>query len=94
MRAIRIKKLLTPAIIILCVLIVSAQDKQQQQSTEQQKAAPPVEEWNDDFAGDALDAAKWERFTFEGGGGGKLEIKDGQLRLRSMSRTRAGVRSK
>ncbi len=58
------------------------------------QSAPQFDEWRDDFDGTALDAAKWERFTFEGGGGGKLEIKDGQLRLRSMSGTRAGVRSK
>ena len=50
--------------------------------------------WGDEFDGKALDESKWERFTFEGGGGGKLEVKDGQLRLRSMNGTRAGVRSK
>jgi hypothetical protein len=50
--------------------------------------------WNDDFNGQSLDESKWERFTFEGGGGGKLELKDGQLRIRSMNKTRSGVRSK
>lgn len=59
-----------------------------------QGGAPQFDEWRDNFDGAALDASKWERFSFEGGGGGKLEIKDGQLRQRSMSRTRAGVRSK
>ena len=79
-------------ITLLCILTsaASAQEGQQQK----QQAAPPVDEWKDDFSGTALDGAKWERFTFEGGGGGKLEVKDGQLRLRSMSRTRAGVKSK
>jgi hypothetical protein len=52
------------------------------------------DQWNDEFDASALDESKWERFTFEGGGGGKLELKEGQLRLRSMNRTRAGVRSK
>ena len=65
-------------------------------STQQpgQTAAPAVDEWGDDFNGKELDLTKWERFTFEGGSGGKFELKDGQLRMRSVSGTRAGVRSK
>ncbi len=59
-----------------------------------QQSAPGFSEWKDDFAGDALDGSKWERFSFEGGGGGKMEVRDGQLRLRSANQTRAGVRSK
>jgi hypothetical protein len=50
--------------------------------------------WSDEFDGKALDESKWERFSFEGGGGGRLEMKDGQLRLRSMNKTRSGVRSR
>jgi hypothetical protein len=67
----------------------------------QQPAAAPspppaaqFEEWADDFSGDKLDETKWEKFTFEGGSGGKLEVKDGEARIRSMSKTRAGIRSK
>ena len=52
------------------------------------------DQWSDEFDGDALDGTKWERFTFEGGSGGKLEVKEGRLRLRSANDTRAGVRSK
>ncbi|HEY0404792.1 MAG TPA: hypothetical protein VGC89_03650 [Pyrinomonadaceae bacterium] len=59
-----------------------------------QQTAQPFAEWKDDFDGKTLDETKWERYTFEGGGGGKLELKDGQLHLRSMSRTRAGIRSR
>src|SRR3712207_1202445 len=58
----------------------------------QQSAA--FEEWADDFAGAALDETKWERYSFEGGGGGKLEVKDGQVRIRSAADTRAGIRSR
>ncbi|HVF48627.1 MAG TPA: hypothetical protein VNA19_00990 [Pyrinomonadaceae bacterium] len=58
------------------------------------RQTPQPEEWVADFKGPALDEAKWERFSFEGGGGGKVEIKDGQLHLRSANRTRAGVRTK
>lgn len=50
--------------------------------------------WGDEFNDKALDESKWERFSFEGGGGGKLELKDGLLHLRSMNKTRNGVRSK
>lgn len=59
-----------------------------------QQAAPALIEWGDTFDGNKLDETKWERFTFEGGGGGKFEIKDGQLRMRSVDGSRAGVRSR
>ena len=52
------------------------------------------EEWSDDFTGDRLDEKKWEKFTFEGGSGGKLEVKDGAVQIRSASKTRAGIRTK
>jgi hypothetical protein len=64
------------------------------QAATSQAPAPQMEQWGDEFEGVALDESKWERFTFEGGGGGKLEVADGQLRLRSANKTRAGVRSK
>jgi len=53
-----------------------------------------VVEWADDFDGDGLDTAKWEPYTFEGGGGGKIEVKDKQLRMRGMGDSRSGLRSK
>jgi hypothetical protein len=56
--------------------------------------SPAFEEWADDFAGSALDETKWERYSFEGGGGGKLEVRDGQVRIRSAADTRAGIRSR
>lgn len=66
-----------------------AQDKTTGDRREQQ-----VEEWSDDFSGGKLDETKWEKFTFEGGSGGKIEVKDGEVRIRSAAKTRAGVRSK
>jgi len=56
--------------------------------------APQVEVWTDDFSGGSLDETKWEKFTFEGASGGKLEVRDGEVRIRSAARTRAGIRSK
>jgi CubicO group peptidase (beta-lactamase class C family) len=50
--------------------------------------------WSDEFEGKALDAARWERFTFEGGGEGKVEAEGGQLRMRGLGGSRSGVRSK
>jgi len=64
--------------------LIVAQDK---------PSAPQVEEWSDDFSGEKLDEKKWEKFTFEGGSGGKLEVKNGAVRIRSASKTRAGIRS-
>jgi hypothetical protein len=59
-----------------------------------QATPPQLDQWGDSFDGEKLDETKWERFTFEGGGGGKLEVANGQLKLRSASKTRAGVRSR
>ncbi len=61
---------------------------------EAQTAQPAFDQWADGFDGAALDESKWERFSFEGAGGGKLEVKDGRLRLRSVNGSRAGVRSR
>jgi hypothetical protein len=58
-----------------------------------QQTPPAVDEWIDNFDGPALDSTKWELFNFEGGNG-KVEVKDGELRMRSHSGSRAGVRSK
>ena len=52
------------------------------------------EEWIDEFSGDKLDESKWEKFTFEGGSGGKLEVSGGEVRIRSAAKTRAGIRTK
>jgi hypothetical protein len=87
------------ALASLCALLVpppagGARGQGAAPSPPAQAAAPQMEQWGDGFDGGALDESRWERFTFEGGGGGKLEVADGQLRLRSANRTRAGVRSK
>ncbi|MCP9494855.1 MAG: hypothetical protein MSG64_10415 [Pyrinomonadaceae bacterium MAG19_C2-C3] len=62
-------------------------------------AQTAMDEWGDDFNADKLDETKWERYTFDGGSGGKSEVKDGQLRQRGVGGydavgSRAGVRSK
>jgi hypothetical protein len=71
-----------------------ARSGQQQSQQSQPKSQPAFDDWGDEFGGASLDESKWERFTFEGGMGGKLELKEGQLRLRSANKTRAGVRSR
>lgn len=71
-----------------------AQEAKKPTATPAPAATPQFDQWSDEFDNNALDETKWERYTFEGGGGGKLEMKDGQLRLRSGNNTRAGVRSK
>lgn len=58
-----------------------------------QGAQPAIEEWKDDFDSERLDETKWERYTFEGGGG-KAEIKEKQLRTRGSEDSRSGVRSR
>jgi hypothetical protein len=76
---------------------VSAQQATPQsapQTAPTQSARPALVVWGDTFDGEKLDETKWERFSFEGGSGGKFEVKSGELRQRSMNQTRAGVRSK
>ncbi len=71
---------------------VRAQETKPSPAATQNKAQ--FEEWSDDFTGDRLDEKNWEKFTFEGGSGGKLEVKDGTVQIRSASKTRAGIRTK
>lgn len=82
------KTLMILIILGLSILTASAQ------SASPTPTAPQFDEWADDFSGDKLDETKWEKFTFEGGSGGKLEVKNGEVRIRSASKTRAGIRSK
>jgi hypothetical protein len=76
-------------IVCLCSTLAFTRTRAQQAG-----GVPQFDQWGDEFNGTALDETKWERFSFEGAGGGKLEVKDGQLHLRSAAKTRAGVRSK
>ncbi len=73
---------------------VRAQETKSSPSPATTQNKPQFEEWNEDFTGDKLDEKKWEKFTFEGGSGGKLEVKDGAVQIRSASKTRAGIRTK
>lgn len=73
---------------------VSGQETKLSASPSSTQNKPQYEEWSDDFAGDKLDEKKWEKFTFEGGSGGKLEVKDGMVKIRSAGKTRAGIRTK
>ncbi|HEX8265568.1 MAG TPA: hypothetical protein VF596_09200 [Pyrinomonadaceae bacterium] len=89
------KLLITAAIVLSSSILIQVYAQQtQSSSTAQTQQKPQFEEWSDDFNQDKLDEAKWEKYTFEGGSGGRLEVKDGELRIRSMSKTRAGIRSK
>ncbi|HEY0049946.1 MAG TPA: hypothetical protein VGB68_11700 [Pyrinomonadaceae bacterium] len=87
------KSALTIWIIVLTAALGINLPAQTPTPAPQTKAPPQVEEWADDFSGDKLDETKWEKFSFEGGGGGKLEVRDGEVRIRSVAKTRAGIRS-
>ena len=80
--------------LLLGLILSAVSGRAQEPGARPGQKTPAFDEWGDTFDGDALDATRWERFTFEGGGGGKLEVSGGQLRLRSGNGTRAGVRSK
>jgi hypothetical protein len=89
--------LITAGAILIAAFAFDGQVSAQQTKPSPSPAAqtkPQFEEWNEDFTGNKLDETKWEKFTFEGGSGGKLEVKDGTVQIRSGSKTRAGIRSK
>jgi hypothetical protein len=81
-------------VIFICALITSAQTPAQPPAGGQAAAPPNIEGWEDDFNAAKLDEEKWERYSFEGGSGGKVEVSDGQLRQRGADGSRAGVRTK
>jgi len=80
---------LTFSALILCVAALVAAAWQQNAPK-----PPPVDEWGDDFNGTELDQKRWERFSFEGGSGGTITVESGELRMRSVSGARSGVRSR
>src|SRR5215218_3357577 len=75
----------------LVVLLVMVQQGPSRPSAP--PSSPAVDEWTDSFDGNALDPQKWELHSLEGGNG-KVEVKDGHLRLRGQNGWRAGVRTK
>jgi len=78
----------------LVVVVVLAQHSlQAQERPSSATSNPAVAEWTDTFEGSALDWDKWELYSLEGGNG-KVEVKEGQLRMRGQNGWRAGVRTK
>jgi hypothetical protein len=59
-----------------------------------QQAQPEVNLWGDEFEGDKLDESKWEVYTFDGGGGAKVEVKENKLSMHGIGESRSGVRTK
>jgi hypothetical protein len=92
------------AVFVLAVLAVAAgaqvlpaagvQGGAAPQGSQSGQAGPAFDEWGDTFDGKELDAARWERFSFEGGGLSSLKVEDGHLAMRGTSGSRAGVWSK
>ena len=78
-------------LVVLLVLVQQSTPAQDRPSTTQ--SPPAVDEWTDNFDGNALDLQKWELHSLEGGNG-KVEVKEGQLRMRGQNGWRAGVRTK
>jgi hypothetical protein len=85
------KNLSTVLLILLVSIQFSAQP--QGQASTQPQSSPAADEWTDSFDGTALDSDKWELHSLEGGNG-KIEVKEGQLRMRGQNGWRAGVRTK
>jgi len=62
--------------------------------TPAQQGNVAFDEWSDTFDSNELDAAKWERFSMEGGTGGTFKIENGLLTMRGVGGSRSGIRSK
>ena len=77
----------------LVLLVMAQHSLQAQERPSSSPSNPPVAEWTDGFDGSALDSEKWELYSLEGGNG-KVEVKEGQLRMRGQNGWRAGVRTK
>lgn len=75
---------------LFLILIASCCAFAQQAGT---TGTPAVDQWVDTFDGNNLDAAKWEKFSFEGPSGAALSVKDGVLKIRGIENARAGARS-
>jgi hypothetical protein len=80
-------------IFLLLLLVLAQHSLQAQQPAQTPQSSPAVDEWIDGFDGTALDSSKWELHSLEGGNG-KVEVKDGHLRMRGQNGWRAGVRTK
>lgn len=76
----------------LCAMPAIAQEQAAVPAPQQQQMQ--VNEWIDTFQGNDVDPAKWEKFTFEGPSGGKVEVKDGKLTMRGLGGSRFGLRTK
>jgi hypothetical protein len=79
--------------IVMAGLALLSLNAQQPAGETAQKSSMAVSEWTDDFPGTKLDTAKWQPFTFEGASGGKIEVREGELKMRGMGGARFGVRS-
>ena len=87
---------LTTFVVALLAPIVQAAAQQPAPSAAQTSPAtqPEIVNWVDEFDGERLDETKWELYTFQGGGGGKVEVKDKLLKMRGAGGSRSGVRSR
>lgn len=85
------------AMVVAAVVATEARQassqNQSQPPAQSASAQPTIEEWRDDFDAGKLDEAKWELYTFDGGGG-KVEVKDKLLKMHGAGNSRSGVRSK
>src|SRR4051794_2468198 len=81
-------------IFVFCVVLLACPLQVAARQTQPPLVKPQFDEWTDDFSGDKLDDNKWEKFTFEGGSGGKIEVKNGEVQIRSAAKTRAGIRTR
>lgn len=100
-----LSKIMMAVLLAVCLLLFGSGAKVRAQEAtatptpaaaapQQASSSPALEEWGDTFDGDKLDETKWESFSFEGASVGKLQVKDGQLRMRGGNGSRAGVRSR
>ena len=87
------RPLFTVLLAVHIMAVVAWAQESSKPSGQAPQTAPAVDEWSDNFDGETLDLTRWELFSLEGANG-KMEIKDGQLRLRGHSGSRSGVRSK
>ncbi len=80
--------------LLVVALVLAEQAPAQQPAPAQPPSAPQLQEWLATFEGGDIDQARWEKFSFEGDPGVSVKVEKGELHMKGVNNSRAGIRSK
>ncbi len=79
---------------VLMFLLLTLASPPQAPPSGQSPQQPAFTEWIGDFAGAALDPAKWEPYSFGGGAAANIKVADGEVHLQAAGESRSGIRTR